>query len=123
MLFRGVEAFEEAEEVLLKTRSMKPLVYDRRLNVRLPENEEQLNDKEFIKSQIKEMKSKGIPIKSFYKDNIKDPEIAFLLMIVDDYCPKSGMKRKDILDPNMKSIGLVSTFVNNRFVCYMSFGK
>ena len=43
-------------------------------------------------------------------------------MIVDDTGNKSGLKRKDILDPNMKYIGISSVMIGKRFSCYMTLG-
>ena len=33
---------------------------------------------------------------------------------------KKGMRRKDILTPYMKYIGISSTEINNNFVCYIT---
>lgn len=66
------------------------------------------------------MAQNGISIKSYWKDFIKDPETSFLLMIVDDIGIKSGMRRKDLLDPKMKYIGISSTVINDRFICYIA---
>ena len=41
-------------------------------------------------------------------------------MIVDDNGIKSGMKRKDILNPTMKYIGITSAEINKQFVCYVA---
>ena len=43
-------------------------------------------------------------------------------MIVDDSGIKSGMKRKDILNPKMKFIGISSVEINKNFVCYITLG-
>ena len=39
-------------------------------------------------------------------------------MIIDDNPIKMGDKRKDILDPKMKYIGINSASLGNNFVCY-----
>ena len=41
-------------------------------------------------------------------------------MIVDDNGIKSGMRRKDLLDPNMKYIGISSVEIKKKFVCYIT---
>ena len=41
-------------------------------------------------------------------------------MIIDDNGIKSGMKRKDILCPYVKYIGISSSEVNQNFVCYVT---
>ena len=42
-------------------------------------------------------------------------------MIVDDTGSKSGLKRKDILNPDFKYIGISSVQIDKSFVCYMTF--
>ena len=63
--------------------------------------------------------NKGIKIDAFWRDIIKDPEINFLLMIVDDNPIKPGAKRTDILNPKMKYIGINSAYLGSYFVCYI----
>ena len=41
-------------------------------------------------------------------------------MIVDDIGIKGGMRRKDLLDPKMKYIGISSTVINDCFICYIA---
>ena len=41
-----------------------------------------------------ELQKNGNHISSFWKEKIKDPEIAFLMMVIDDNQIKSGLKRK-----------------------------
>ena len=43
------------------------------------------------------------------------------MMIVDDIGLKAGLKRKDILDPKMKYIGICSTNIGKLFVSFMTF--
>ena len=45
------------------------------------------------------------------------------MMIVDDTGLKAGLKRKDILDPNLKYIGICSTLIGKHFVCFMTFSN
>ena len=61
---------------------------------------------------------KGISVRAFWKDIIKDPQINFILMVVDDNYIRSGAKRKDILNPDMKYIGINAGYLNNSFVCF-----
>ena len=63
--------------------------------------------------------NKGIKIDAFWRDIIKDPEINFLLMIVDDNPINLGAKRKDILNPKMKYIGINSAYFGSFFVSYL----
>ena len=41
-------------------------------------------------------------------------------MIVDDTGDKSGLKRKDLLNPDMKFIGICSVTINKKFACYIT---
>ena len=41
------------------------------------------------------------------------------MTIIDDTGDKSGMRRRDLLDPNMKYIGINSIEINGCFVCYI----
>ena len=41
-------------------------------------------------------------------------------MIADDNGVKSGKKRKDILNPRMRYIGISSVAINKNFVCYIT---
>ena len=102
---------------------MNKLIYDPNLVVKLPENEEDIIDKIYFKDEIKKMIQKGISIQSYWRDIIKEPETSFLMMIVDDTGSKAGLKRKDILDPNMKYIGICSTKIGKHFVCFMTFSN
>ena len=55
-----------------------------RINI-LPETEEQIiDDKLLIKNQLYEIKKK-FNISAFFKDNVKNPEIGLMLMIIGDY--------------------------------------
>ena len=73
------------------------------------------------KKKIKKKKKNGIPIKSYWRDIIKEPETSFLMMIVDDTGLKAGLKRKDMLNPGMKYIGISSVKIEKSFVWYMTF--
>ena len=102
---------------------MNKLIFEPKLMVKLPETEEDLINKKYLKLEIKKMKEKGIPIKSYWRDIIKEPETSFLMMIVDDTGIQAGLKRKDILDPNMKYIGISSKFIGKHFICFMTFSE
>ena len=99
---------------------MGKLEYNPYLTVELPKTESELNYKNDLRLKVENMVNSGINIKSFWRDVIKDPEISFLMMIVDDNGDKSGMRRKDLLDPNMKYIGINSIDINGNFVCYIT---
>ena len=117
---KGKPAFDEAIEFLQKTKSMEKLKFNHNITPKLPQNEDEISDKNDLKKKIEKMTGNGISIKSYWRDVIKDPEISFLLMIVDDNGVKSGKKRKDILNPHIKYIGISSVEINGKFVCYIT---
>ena len=119
-LAEGEPAFDDAIEFLKSTESMEILEYSPLLMVKLPQNESEIKDFNDLKIKVEEMLEEGINIKSYWRDIIRDPEISFLLMIVDDTGSRRGMKRKDILNPKMKYIGISSIEINGSFVCYIT---
>lgn len=119
-LAEGEPAFDDAIEFLKSTESMEILEYSPLLTVKLPQNESEIKDFNDLKIKVEEMLEEGINIKSYWRDIIRDPEISFLLMIVDDTGSRRGMKRKDILNPKMKYIGISSIEINGSFVCYIT---
>ena len=119
-LAQGETSFKEAIDYLKKVDSMEPLKYAPQLTVIPPQNELEIEDKDDLSRKVIDMINAGINVKSYWRDVIKDPQISFLLMIVDDNGVKSGMKRKDILNPNMKFIGISSAEINRNFACYIT---
>ena len=116
----GEAAFDEAIEYLKELNPMQPLTYNQMITANTPVSENEILDKNDLTYKIESMINSGINIKSYWRDVIKDPEISFLLMIIDDNGIKSGMRRKDILSPYMKYIGISSAEINNNFVCYVT---
>ena len=116
----GEEAFNNAINFLKNVQPMNKLEYSPYITVELPQTENELKYKNDLTLKIENMINNGISIKSYWRDVIKDPEISFLMMIVDDNGIKSGMRRKDLLDPNMKYIGINSIEINGNFVCYIT---
>ena len=113
-------AFDETIDFLKKLNPMPKLIFSNDLLIDAPINEEQLKDKKYMNEQINSKVQNGIPIKSFWRDIIKDPQTCLILMIVDDNGPNSGKKRNDILDPNMQCIGIVSKKIGKNFASYIT---
>ena len=90
------------------------------ITAQLPRNEKEIKDKNYLKTQVKEMIDGGINVKCYWRDLIKDPETSFLLTIVDDNGSRKGRKRRDILNPKMKYIGISSVQISNKFACYVT---
>ncbi len=122
-LSQGLLAFEEAISILKFCKPMNKLIFDPNLVVKLPESEEEIINKDYFKNEIKKMIQSGIHINAYWRDIIREPETSFLMMIVDDTGLKAGLKRKDILDPNMKYIGISSINIGKHFVCFMTFSN
>jgi hypothetical protein len=118
-LSKGKEAFDKAISSLKKMKPMNPLLFKKELCIDIPTNENEFKSGDYLKNKIKEKMNKGILIEAFWRDIIKDPEINFLLMIVDDNPINLGAKRKDILNPKMKYIGINSAYLGPFFVSYL----
>ena len=122
-LFKGKPAFEEAIIVLQNMEPMDPLIFDPDITLEIPMNKNDFkNGKDLIK-KVKEKIDEGKCIKAFWRDLIKDPEVCLLMMIIDDneIDSSAGSKRRDVLSPKMKYIGINSGGYGNCFVCYMTF--
>ena len=120
-LSKGEESFNEAISILKETKPMNKLIYNPNLVINLPQSEEEIKDKNFFKEKIQNLIKNKVKIKSFWRDIIKDPETCFVLMIVDDSGNKNGSKRRDILNPNFKYIGICSKMIGKSFCCYFIF--
>ena len=118
-LTKGKEAFEKAIISLNEIKPMNPLIFKKELCVDFSTNEKEFRSGDYFKKKIKEKRNKGIKIKAFWRDIINDPETNFLLMIIDDNPIKLGAKRKDILNPKMKYIGINAANLGSYFVCYV----
>ena len=119
-LTKGIPAFDEAINYLKEINPMNELIFNPKMCIELPENENDITDKKYIKKKVKEISNKGIYIKIYWRDIIDDEETCFILMIVDDTGDKSGLKTKNILNPNMKYIGICSIKINKKFACYIT---
>ena len=119
-LSKGLPAFDEAIDFLKQLKPMNKLIFSNELLIESPINEEQIKDKKYMNEQINKKVQNGIPIKSFWRDIIKDCKTCLILMIVDDTGINSGKKRNDILDPNMQCIGIVSKKIGKSFASYIT---
>ena len=121
-LYRGEESFREAAEVLKNTSPMEKFIFNKDIAIPLPDNEEDIIDSTFIKNKANEIRLRS-NINVYFKEYIKNPEIAVLLMIVDDTEVMSGKKRECLLNPNFKYIGIDSKFIGKNFIAHFSFSK
>ena len=118
-LNEGESAFNDAIEYLKNCQPMEPLEYSPSLIPELPTTVNEMNNINYLKISIQKMMNDGLKINSYWRNVIKDPEICFLLMIVDDSDKSKGMKRVDILNPKMKYIGLSSVEIDKKFTNYI----
>ena len=108
LLNNGIYAFDNAIKHLNVLQNMEKLIYNPKLNIKLPSSEEEINDRKYQSNMVKNLIKDKIRIKSFWREVIKEPEECFLLMIIDDSGKNYGFKRKDLLDPRITSIGINS---------------
>jgi len=119
-LNKGVPIFDETINELNNLEPMKKLILNKNIIVDLPDNEDDINNLEYLNNQVGILQNNGNHISSYWKEKIKDPEIAFLMMIVDDNYVQKGLKRKDLINPDNIYIGISSIEINGKFACYIT---
>ena len=112
-LNKGEESFLETARYLQNISPMEPLRFNESIVVPIFESEN-INYNDIIKDK---------KINLFFKGNIKNPEIALLLMIVDDNVSLEKKKRNALLNKDFKYIGIDSKFIDNKFLAHFSFSK
>ena len=122
LLNKGEEAFRNAAEDLKKMGSMNDLTMKNEIAIPLPLSQEEIYDDALLINQVNIIRQ-NYNINVYFKNMIKNPEIAVLLLIVDDSVHSPGAKRKAILNPNFRKIGINSKFINTTFVSFFSFSK
>ena len=121
-LNNGEIAFKNAAEELRKMSPLPPLVLKNDICVPLPDEETEIKDSSYLREQVKILRE-STNIDVFFKDLIKIPEVSALLMIVDDSEKNPGKKRKAVLNPDFKYIGISSKFIGKTFIAYFAFSK
>jgi len=122
LLNKGEEAFKNAAESLKQMKPMDDLVKKNEIVIPLPLNEDEINDNTLLVNQVNNIRQ-NYNINVYFKNLIKNPEIAVLLLIVDDSKNNPGAKRKAILNPAFRKIGINSRFIGTTFVSLFSFSK
>lgn len=121
-LNKGEKMFKEAIEYLRKTKSMKPLTFNKEIGIEMPSEEEYKNDKDIFRKKIlKEKKIKNI--ERYYREAIKDPYTGVLMMIVDDTIKNEGEKRNTILNPSLNKVYINCKMYGKNFLAYLTFSK
>lgn len=122
-LSRGVNAFNDAINYLKDVEYMEKLQYNESITIPSPQNENEITDVNYMNYKMQNIiYNSGIAIKSYWREIIYEPEVCFLLMIIDDNGSKSGMRRNDILNPNIKYIGISSNQISRFFACFITLG-
>ena len=120
-LGKGEVAFDETIKILNETTPCEKLKFSPIITVDLPKTEEEVKNKNYLNNKFKEMDNNEIYIRSYWRDIIKDPETCFLLMIIDDTgSSNAGNKRRDLLNKDMKYIGITSVTIGKSFACYLT---
>ena len=122
LLNKGEEAFRNAAEDLKKMGPMNDLTMKNEIAIPLPLSQEEIYDDALLINQVNIIRQ-NYNINVYFKNMIKNPEIAVLLLIVDDSVHSPGAKRRAILNPNFRKIGINSKFINTTFVSFFSFSK
>ena len=122
LLNKGEEAFKNAAEDLKKMGPMNDLTMKNEIAIPLPLSQEEIYDDALLINQVNIIRQ-NYNINVYFKNMIKNPEIAVLLLIVDDSVHSPGAKRRAILNPNFRKIGINSKFINTTFVSFFSFSK
>ena len=120
-LFKGEEKFKEAAHILDNTPPMEKLIFNEDIIIPLPNNEKEKNSELIRKKTSETIVNKNINV--YFKDYIKNPEIAVLLMIVGDNENYKDKKREAILNKDFKYIGINSKFIGKNFIAHYSFSK
>ena len=117
-LYRGEEGFFETAQFLQKMAPMEPLKFNENIIIPITDSFKESVNFDLIKNKINEFN-----INLFFKGNIKNPEIAVLLMIVDDSESSEKKKRNAILNKEFQYIGIDSKFIGKNFIAHFSFSK
>jgi len=122
LLNRGEDAFKVAANILKNTSPMDELILKPQIVIPLPETEDEIHDNKMLRNKVERIRENH-NINVYFKNMIKNPEVAVLLLIVDDSANNPGKKRNAILNPEYKKIGLDSKFLGSVFISHFSFSK
>lgn len=126
-LIKGKEAFDHTILYLNNVNNLDTLELKQDLSFPFPLEPENCTNKDYIKFNFlemnKRMRDKYI-IKGFHYDiNINNPEYSTLMQIVDD-TNSFGQRRSQILDKDVKYVGInIGRFRDNLFCIYIVFAS
>ena len=119
-LNKGESSFQEAAKKLENTQPMYKFKFKDKIVLPLPNNEEELLDHKSIKKNANEFIKKN-NINYYFHSYIKNPEVAVLMMIVNDTTNKNSQKTNYLLNPELKNIGINSKFIGKNFIACFTF--
>lgn len=122
LLNRGAPAFQDAANELKNMNPMGELIMKPEIIIPLPQEEKQITDNILLRNKVNQIRE-NYNVNVYFKNMIKNPEKAVLLLIVDDSVNSPGKKRKAILNPKFRKIGIDSKFIGHIFVSYFTFSK
>jgi len=117
---RGEPGFRDAAKELKTRDPVEKLVFKDDLCVPLPPSNADLQNKNYLKNQINNIRSNR-RVDAFFKDMIKNPEVSALLLMVDDNEKSNGKRRDIILRKDIKYVGISAGEVGGTFVAYFAF--
>ena len=121
-LVEGEPAFLEAVNFLEKTHPMDPLQFDNAITIPQPTNEKEAKDFNYFQQHLNTI-GKERKLQMHFKELIKIPEVSAMLMIVDDVNKNRGKKRKALLNPDFKNVGISSAEFGKTFVAFFTFSN
>ena len=120
-LTKGKEAFDNTIDILNTVHNLEPLELRQDLAFPFPTESPQLcNNKDYITSNFLEMNKRLRDIyciKGFHYDiNISNPEYSTLMQVIDD-TNSNGQRRSQILDKDIKYVGINMGKVKGNLYC------
>ena len=95
LLNKGESEFKNAADILKKTNPMNELVSKKEIEIPLPLSYEEIHDNLLLINQVNIIRQ-NFNVNVYFKNLIKNPEIAVLMLIVDDSVDNPGMRRRRI---------------------------
>ena len=119
-LHKGKEMFLAVADELRKMTPLTPLEFKDDIVIEVPTEEDEIKDVKVFQNKVLE-KKKNVNINAYFKDAVGDPEVAILIMLVDDTQKNPGKKRETILNKDYKYIGISSVKERKTFCAYYTF--
>ena len=116
------DIIEKFSKILEDIPPMPILKFNKNIIIPLPNSEEEIKNSNIKKKKINQFMYHS-NINAYFKEYIKNPEVAVLLMIVDDNEISNGKKRQSLLNKDFRNIGIDSKFIGKNFIAHLSSSK